>query len=614
MRAVITTKNNNSPERNNPPKSKKNIIRFDNIPLIDNFYIKSKKRIIKTENIIEIKKEMEKKRIENERIDQLWRNLIEQGAIKHNNKLTAREFMEVKDIWKNEPCYVVGCGPSLKEFIDKFGFDILKGKHTIGINHIVEDWDGFEWLIFLDRRFINLTSYNLDKFPGRIFARNSTGFENRAFDYLYKITSKKPTLNIDDGLYNGNLTGLCALHLAIITGANPIYLLGIDCGGGTPKDYHYKSNYTGEVELEGGKVKLTKYKGTAQYFNEFNPWINRIINLSSISNIKTFKKEDMYKHFNNQLVKKINILQNPIICHIIGMDNMDKMGDISRNIFNMKYGRHIYSNINNPEYPKADLYFIESFLQNFEKYKNFTKPNLNAKVISLIHSCLPCTYADNSDAVVFLTETWKRLFEYRNIKKSVIIPGAIDNNIFGNPEPDYSKHTFGRITRSSPAKIHPGYYKMVNNILEKDKLAKCIMITDAPNKIKIISHERLIFDKSIKINETQKKAQVLRELSLYIHAHNGFTEIFSMGILEAMATGLCVIVNEKQDSMKEQLGGTGIFCTSIEEMEKIILELLPDIEHKKELGRKTKQRAMEFSIEKMQQSYENLFREVLNDR
>jgi len=614
MRQILSIRDGNIRIDQQPIRSKKNCICLSDIKPVENKINRSNKYCIMNDDIPFIKKQIAE-RIANEgKIDQLWQNLIEQGALKKNNKLTRAEYMEVRDIWKDEPCYVVGCGTSLEEFIEKFGFDILKDKHTIGINHIVEDWDGFEWLMFLDRRFINLTTYNLEKFPGRIFARNSTGFENRAFDFLFKTTSQKPTLDINDGLYNSNLTGLCALHLAIITGANPIYLLGIDCGGGTPKNYHYKDDYPGEVETEGGKVKVEKYKGTAPFFDSFSPWENRIINLSDISNIQAFKKENLVEHFSKLQKKKISVLQKPTICHIIGMNDMDSMGDISRHVYNMEYGNHIYSNINNPEHPRADIYLVESFLRNFEKYKNFEKPNPNAKVISLIHTCKPCTYADNSDVVVFLTEAWKSLFDYSKIKKSVVIPGAIDNNLFGNPEPDYSLHTFGRITRSGAAKIHPEYYSMVNNILEKDKLAKCIMITDNPDKIKHIEHDRLEFDKSIKINESEKKANRLRDLSLYIHAHNGFTEIFSMGILEAMSTGLCVIVNEKQDSMKEQLGGTGIFCNSIKDMENKILELLPDTDRKKEYGQKARQRAKEFTIERMQRSYENLFKEVLNDR
>jgi glycosyltransferase involved in cell wall biosynthesis len=235
-------------------------------------------------------------------------------------------------------------------------------------------------------------------------------------------------------------------------------------------------------------------------------------------------------------------------------------------------------------------------------------------VISLIHSSGSCFPAKSSNRVVVLTEVGRAEMAKHGIMNCVVIPGAIDCNLFGIPEPNYSNHNFGRITRTGTGKIHPQFYSMVERILNQDKTAKCIMYTSNPGKIPMLKHARMIYDKSILINNTQKKAGKLRELSLYIHAHNGYQEVFSMAIAEAMATGLPIIVNEKQDSMKEQLGGTGIFCETIADVEKTILELLPDAQRKKEMGQRARARAKEFTIERMQSAYENLFREVLNDR
>ncbi|MGE5810397.1 MAG: hypothetical protein ACM339_02775, partial [Ignavibacteria bacterium] len=74
---------------------------------------------------------------------------LKKGII-DNNILEHPNYMNIKNVWLNEPCFIVGAGPALKEFIAEVGFDFLNGKHTIGINHVIEDYDKFEWFFFLD--------------------------------------------------------------------------------------------------------------------------------------------------------------------------------------------------------------------------------------------------------------------------------------------------------------------------------------------------------------------------------------------------------------------------------------------------------------------------------
>jgi hypothetical protein len=194
--------------------------------------------------------------------------------------------MTINNVWKNEPCYVVGCGTSLRGF----DFNNLNGKHSIGINYAVEDYE-FEWLLYVNN--LDGLSYDLNKFPGYIFAHQSTQFyrEDRIFKFKAIDNNGEPSLRIEDGLYNCYLSGIAATNLAIISGANPIYLLGLDCGGGTKEDKHYRQIFNGHVD------SVAKYERGAQYFEKFFLWKDRIINLSLISNIKVFAKQDWRDHF-----------------------------------------------------------------------------------------------------------------------------------------------------------------------------------------------------------------------------------------------------------------------------------------------------------------------------
>jgi glycosyltransferase involved in cell wall biosynthesis len=540
----------------------------------------------------------QKKRIKN-----FWDFMDNAGRVGVNPTIQLGPYEGIKDAWKDKPCFVIGSGPSLK------GFDLnrLNGHHTIGINHVIEDYNNFEWFIFLDQRFLNRTTYDLKQYKGRVFSQNTCqllpGIDNVRYKTI-KNVKKTITMNIEEGLFCGFLTGLAGLHLALISGANPIYLLGLDCGGGTQQDFHYKIDYTAASR---GAERYKKYIGTAKYFDRFAPWKDRIINLSQASNITTFQKKPISEciHLNG----KIKVISEPTICHVAVMNNIKEMGDISRHVFHKTMGRHVFAHIDRPM-PMADIYFLECFINQSQKFVNFQRPHKKAKIISLIHSSSSCLPAIHSDKVITITEAWQKVIMNKKFN-SVVIPGAIDFNLYKYPI-DYSKKTFGRITRWSPGKVHPNFDKIAMRLLEKYKDSKCIMYSN--NYKARIGHDGFIVDKSIKIDEVEKKAQKLSELTLFADMHNTFVETFSLALLEAMAAGLCIVLYSKnpQPAMEEVLGGCGVVCKTEQEFEVMLNQLLPDAQKKRYWGDLARKRAMEFSINRMVNSYNQLFRSLLN--
>jgi glycosyltransferase involved in cell wall biosynthesis len=545
------------------------------------------------------------KKIQKARVKRFWDFLDEAGRVDLSPRYQLGPFNGIKDCWKNEPCIVVATGPSLKDF----DLNRIQGVHSIGINHIIEDYDKFEWFFFLDQRFLNRTTYNIRSFNGKIFCQNTCspppGLNVVKFKTL-KNRQKLVSLDIAKGLYNGCLSGLSALHLALIAGAKPIYLIGFDCGGGDFKNYHYKKEYTGATH---NQEKYIKYKKTAGYFESFKPWAGRIINLSQISTIKTFKKVNVDTIPLFKLKPKVKVQKKVMeICHIIAMKDMSEMGDISRQVYNLGKGRHTFCNIENKP-PKADIYLLECFINKSKKFVNFQKPYPNSKVISIIHSSSVCMPATISDKVVTLTKAWQQVIQRKKFP-SVVIPAGIDINNYRYIV-DYSKKTFGRITRYSPGKVHPQFNQVALNILKRYPNSKCIVYSNKSPKW--LKHDRFIVDNSIKIYEHEKKAQKLSQLTIFADAHNTFQETFSLALLEAMAAGLCCVMYSKNPNpaMKEVLGNTGIWCNSIEEFQRKIIELLPYAQVKKEWGKKAKNRAFNYSIDNMIRKYNQLFEEVL---
>lgn len=235
--------------------------------------------------------EFRKQRGDMNQADELWFKLQVQ-AILDNKPSLIGPFTGIENAWKDEPCFVVGSSRGLANAMqDGFTFDKLRGHHTIGVNHIIEDYHYFEWFLFLDGRFLQLAKYDvINHYRGRVFATRRSGLTPSNKITIFYKTKELPTEQIINGLYDGQVSGVCALHLAIISGANPIYMLGMDNGGlrDNRNGNHFKSDYTGEsLKKKGWENYLEKIP---RHFNVFEKWKDRIINVDPLGDIKTFRK------------------------------------------------------------------------------------------------------------------------------------------------------------------------------------------------------------------------------------------------------------------------------------------------------------------------------------
>jgi hypothetical protein len=534
----------------------------------------------------------------------LWENLENMGRFNAYNVIELGPFEGIDNVWKDQPCFVVGAGRSLRGF----DFSQLDGLNTIGINHVIEDYDRFKWFMFLDDRFLMRTTYDIKNYTGKIFASSKCRMlpQNDCVRFKPKTSNRAVSTKIENGLWNNRMTGIAALNLAIITGANPIYLLGFDCGTGEGSDYHYKKDYTAADQTE---ERREKYVNSARFFDKFEPWKDRIINCSLESNITTFKKMPFKKiKLKPAPIKKekIEISRDPVICHVGTMQNIDQMGTISRTVYNETIGKHIYTNIESDKIPNADIYLLECFINGAKRYEEFKAQN-NGKIISLIHSSSSCRPSIYSDQVVNISYTWKGIWQSRGIDSRMIYAG-IDTKLY-DCKKDYTKKTFGRITRYSRGKVHPEWNNIIGRVLDKYKDSRCYMIS---NNYPEINQKRLNIIRDIKINEEERKAKYLAKINLFADAHNTFKETFSLCLLEAMASGCAIVLLRGQNAMEEILGNSGYICTTIKEFEDTIIKLLPDSEKMRELGLLAKSRAKDFETKTMIKKWNQLFKDMLN--
>jgi hypothetical protein len=225
-------------------------------------------------------------------INKHWENIENVGRFMQNMQIRQGPFDGVRGAWKNQPAFVVG-GSIAGRGLD---LKLLNGKHSIGVNHMIEYYDGFEWFLFQDHRFLRRNKYNLKEYKGKIFCHNSNPitYEDVKDLVFFKSRRRSPIdLTIEKGLFHRSLSGICATHLALISSANPIYLIGMD----TPKDIdinkleetglHYAKNYNGESRLQLCYKNVTD---KLKLFREFYPWKNRIINVCPNGEMDWFKQ------------------------------------------------------------------------------------------------------------------------------------------------------------------------------------------------------------------------------------------------------------------------------------------------------------------------------------
>lgn len=520
------------------------------------------------------------------------------------------DFNKIKNKWYGQAAYVIGTGPTLKPFLDKFGWSFFDGRHTIGINHAIEDYDGFEWFFFLDKRFLDKTTYDLENYKGLIIAQNTTGLKSDENIVTFKTRGDYPGDDIEDGVYSSNLSGLAALHIAVYSGANPIYLVGHGMGASNESAYHYREDYTGEAKKHEIWKKFYRVR---TYFDNFAQWRRKIFSVSdykeytAIENIPLDGFDDSKRAADSIKIES----RLPVIIHLSFSPDLAKHADVTRYQISQGWGIHKLRDFKRIGEEKADLYVLNHFLSTDHQIRNFQEKH---RAIDIIHTrgCLP---RNGFKKVIAMSEVWKKIIVSMGTDEKTVsvIPACIDTASY-TEQPDYKSKTFGRITRWSTGKIPEWWNDMLTDIFEKHPDSKCLFYCQPVGKIKdrpYLEHPQMEYDGSVFIFEN--KNRYLKNLSFYVHANGFFREISPHGILEAMATGL-PIVYLHEDSIAEMIGEHGIACENKQQLQETIESmLLWDASQLEAVGQKMQERAGEYDKEIMLKKYNALLKGCLDE-
>ena len=206
--------------------------------------------------------------------------------------------------WKRKTCFLLGGGPSLKDF----DFNLIKDYLTIGVN---KSFTKFPTTITyaMDARFHDMVTYAKKdewkklhqqwlEYKGiKVFARRSKKFKFDESVYIVdSLPNKTVSFDLKKGIYSGNNSGFGALMLAIGLGATKIGLLGYDLkvqGEGGKIKTHFHEGYKFQSK-SSFQSKLNKFR---MCFEEFSSVITKqnisVVNLNLDSALECFPKNSI---------------------------------------------------------------------------------------------------------------------------------------------------------------------------------------------------------------------------------------------------------------------------------------------------------------------------------
>jgi len=206
-------------------------------------------------------------------------------------------------IWKGWPCYIIGGGPSL----EGFPFERLELLPVLGCNAAFYlGVDVVPIMIFGDSVFLKQHETGIRTYAaegGWVVTCSGRVKGSKRPDFLRIMPRELRGLSLEALGWNGN-TGSAAINLALLLGADPIYLLGYDMQFGKGGKANYHNAYgRGRTRTPKRKTYERFIKGMGRVARDLDRLFpgRRVINLEDgTSALDVFPKESLAAHFEDK--------------------------------------------------------------------------------------------------------------------------------------------------------------------------------------------------------------------------------------------------------------------------------------------------------------------------
>lgn len=175
------------------------------------------------------------------------------------------ELQEMKTDFQARPCYIIGGGVS----VTGFPAVTLAGKNVIGVNWafrwfdcrltFAADYHFWRWIysraIDAEARKKALTATTIERLSNTgvrvglsFFGQPLPDFGKGEIAYLKSLGKVGIPRSFSSGIYNGNSSGFCALQIALLLQADPVFLVGFDMKSHDGRIHHYDNEVTSADE------------------------------------------------------------------------------------------------------------------------------------------------------------------------------------------------------------------------------------------------------------------------------------------------------------------------------------------------------------------------------
>lgn len=194
--------------------------------------------------------------------------------------------------WRGERAFIVGGGPSLRDF----DFSRLRGQgRIIAVNRAFEFVPFADVMVSMDNRFYRWIMK--DELPGikeryqnfrghRVWLDLMNYHYGPEVLYIKGISRFGVSASLKSGIYHSNNSGFCALQIAVVLGASPIYLLGFDMVTGNASHFH-----TGYPIQSPPSVSARFRTGFEHIADELRRKDVDVVNLNPASGLRCFRFE-----------------------------------------------------------------------------------------------------------------------------------------------------------------------------------------------------------------------------------------------------------------------------------------------------------------------------------
>lgn len=219
--------------------------------------------------------------------NQAIRTAISKNVNLKNSALDVKDlivkYATVPRLFSGETIYIIGGGPSLKNF----DFKKLNGRRTIAINKaIIYKWDA-DVLYWTDGRFYTWFKNEVDNFKGLKYALKP----GSQYTHDIKVLKKGKPYGLEtdpQSLAHGFNSGYAAINLAYHLGASRVILLGFDMAN-DGRESHFHDGYP--TKGAGNKIYTDKFlPGFKQLNVELKNSGMTILNASPYSKLNIFPK------------------------------------------------------------------------------------------------------------------------------------------------------------------------------------------------------------------------------------------------------------------------------------------------------------------------------------